>query len=221
MADLSSSASSGGGVADQARDQVQQVAGQASEKLQQASGQVGDRVKQEIDNRSTALGAQVGTTAHSLRTVGKELRNQGDETPAKVADQLADKVEQVGQYLSESDGSKILSDIEDFGRKQPWLVIGAGVAVGIAAARFLKASSQRRYDTMYGWRLPAAQASNVTGTVPSMADAPPPNGPGMTTRGGPVGSGTGGAPTVGTGTYGTTGSGSTGIEGTYGTTGGA
>lgn len=164
MADIQGSGSSG--VADQARDQVQQVAGQATEKLQQASGQMSSRVKEEVDSRSTQVGEQIGSTANSLRAVGKELRNQGEETPAKLADQIAEKVEQVSGYLSKADADRILTDVEKFGRKQPWLVIGAGLAVGIAAARFLKASSGRRYDTMYGWRLPAGQAAGATGQVP-------------------------------------------------------
>ena len=168
MTDMQGSGSSAG-VTEQARDQVQQVAGQATEKLQQASGQVGSRVKEEVDSRSTQVGAQVGSTANSLRAVSKELRNQGEETPAKLADQIAEKVEQVSSYLSESDADKILSDVEDFGRRQPWLVIGAGVTLGFVAARFLKASSSRRYDTMYGWRLPAGQAGGVTGQVPATA----------------------------------------------------
>jgi ElaB/YqjD/DUF883 family membrane-anchored ribosome-binding protein len=167
MADTYGSGSSGGGMTDQAKDQVQQVAGQATEKLQEASGQVTDRVKQEVDTRSSQAGAAVGSTAHSLRAVAKELRNQGEETPAKLADQVAEKVEQVSGYLTNSDPNKMLSDVENFGRRQPWLVVGAGMAIGFVAARFLKASSGRRYDTMYGWRLPASQASGVTGQVPS------------------------------------------------------
>jgi ElaB/YqjD/DUF883 family membrane-anchored ribosome-binding protein len=161
------SGSSSGNVADQARTQVQQVADQATERLQEAKGKLGDQVKDQVGSRVTELGSQAGSTAHSLRAVGKELRNQGEETPAKLADQIANKVEQAASYLSSSDGERILRDVEDFGRRQPWLVVGAGLAVGFAAARFLKASSGRRYDTMYGWRLPAGQAAGVTGRVPS------------------------------------------------------
>ena len=38
----------------------------------------------------------------------------------------------------------ILRDVEDFGRRQPWVVAAAGLALGVAAARFVKASSRRR-----------------------------------------------------------------------------
>ena len=147
-------------------EQVQHVAGQAGDRLQEAKGKLGDQVKDQVGTRVSQLGEQADTTAHSLRAVGKELRNQGQDTPARLADQVAEKVEQAASYLQNSDGERILHDVEDFGRRQPWLVIGAGLAVGFAAARFLKASSNRRYDTMYGWRLPAGQAGAVTGEVP-------------------------------------------------------
>ena len=52
----------------------------------------------------------------------------------------------VCRYLRESDADRILSDVEDFGRRQPWAVIAGGVALGLVASRFLKASSTRRYD---------------------------------------------------------------------------
>jgi hypothetical protein len=50
----------------------------------------------------------------------------------------------VGSYLERSDGDTILRDAEDFGRRQPWAVMLGGLAVGFAASRVLKASSQQR-----------------------------------------------------------------------------
>ena len=81
-----------------------------------------------------------------LRSVGEELRKQGKDTPAKLADQAAERVERVGSYLSESDAEEVLRDVEDFGRRQPLVLLAGGVVLGIAAARFLKASSSRRYQ---------------------------------------------------------------------------
>jgi hypothetical protein len=52
----------------------------------------------------------------------------------------------MGSYLTESNADRLLSDVEDFGRRQPMAVVGIGVAVGFAASRFLKASSRKRYE---------------------------------------------------------------------------
>ena len=90
-------------------------------------------------------GERVGSTAQDIRSVSEELRKQGKDQPAKLAEQAAQRAESLGDYLKRSDGDTILRDVEDFGRRQPWAVIAGGIALGFAASRFLKASSTRRY----------------------------------------------------------------------------
>ena len=55
----------------------------------------------------------------------------------------------MGDYLKDASGDRILRDVEDFARRQPMLVTAAGLALGFAASRFLKASSSRRYQSGY------------------------------------------------------------------------
>ena len=86
--------------------------------------------------------------------MGETLREQGKDQPAKLADQAADRAERLGSYLEESDADRILGDVEDFGRRQPWAVIAGGIAVGLVASRFLKASSSRRYEQRTSGQLP-------------------------------------------------------------------
>jgi hypothetical protein len=131
------------------REKAQEVAGQAQEKAQEAAGQAQDRLREQVDQRSTQAGEKVSGAAEDLRSVSAELRNQGKETPAKLADQGAERIERMGSYLSESDADTLLSDIEDFGRRQPLAVLAGGLVVGMAAARFLKASSGSRYRSRF------------------------------------------------------------------------
>jgi hypothetical protein len=125
---------------------AQEVAGQAQEKAQDATEKGQNMLREQVDQRSTEYGEKVSSTASDLRSVGEELRNQGKDTPAKLADRAAEQTEKVGDYLTDADGEKLLSDVEDFGRRQPWVVLGGGVLVGMAAARLLKASSRNRYQ---------------------------------------------------------------------------
>ncbi len=129
----------------EAKDKAQEVAGQAQERAQAAASQAQEKLREQVDQRSTRAGEKVNSTAQDLRSVSEELRNQGKETPAKLADQGAERIERVGSYLSESDSDKLLSDLEDFGRRQPLAVLAGGLAIGMVAARFLKASSGNRY----------------------------------------------------------------------------
>jgi uncharacterized protein YjbJ (UPF0337 family) len=134
------------GAAEQAQEKVQEVAGQAREKAQEGAAEARSRMQQQVDQRSTQAGEQMSSAGSDLRSVGNELRNQGKDKPARLADQAADRVERVGSYLVESDADRILHDVEDFGRRQPLAVLAGGMVLGIAAARFLKASSSRRHQ---------------------------------------------------------------------------
>jgi hypothetical protein len=131
--------------------QVQEAAGQAKEKAQEAAGeakqQASQKVREQVEQRSTQAGEQVATTAGDLRGVGEQLRSQGKDTPAKLAEQAADRTERLGSYLRDSDSDTILRDVEDFARRQPWAVVAGGLALGFAASRFLKASSSERYQS--------------------------------------------------------------------------
>ncbi len=119
---------------------------QAKDKAQQAAGQAKSTIRTQVDQRSTDAGERVGGLASDVRSVGDQLRQQGKEQPAKLAEQAADRAERLGDYLKRSDADRILNDVEDFGRRRPWAVIAGGVALGIVASRFLKASSGNRYE---------------------------------------------------------------------------
>lgn len=130
----------------EAQEKAQEVAGEAQEKAREAAGKAQEGIRQQIDDRSTQAGERVTSTAQDLRSVGEELRKQGKDTPAKLADRAAEQTEKVGSYLKENGPDRMLEDVEDFGRQRPWAVLAGGLAVGVLAARFLKASSGSRYQ---------------------------------------------------------------------------
>jgi hypothetical protein len=129
-----------------AKDKAEEVASQAQAKAQDVAGQAKGRMREQVDQRSTEAGERVSTTAHDVRSVGEELRKQGKDQPARLADQAADRAERLGRYLTESDSDRILRDVEELGRRQPWAVVAGGLALGFLGSRFLKASSRQRYQ---------------------------------------------------------------------------
>jgi ElaB/YqjD/DUF883 family membrane-anchored ribosome-binding protein len=131
--------------AGQAQDKAREAAGQAQDKAREAAGQARGRMSQEVDRRSTQAGEQVTSNASDARSVADELRKQGKDAPARYVEQAADRAERLGGYLQESDGDRILRDVEDFARRNPWAVAAGGLVLGFAASRMLKASSGERY----------------------------------------------------------------------------
>jgi ElaB/YqjD/DUF883 family membrane-anchored ribosome-binding protein len=140
---------------------VQQAAEQVGQEAQRAAGQAKGRLVQEIGRRSSQAGGQLGSTASDVRAAAAELRRIGKEQPASLADQAADRLEQLGGYLRDSGGQRILNDIEDFARRQPWAVVAGGMALGLIMSRFLKASSSERYRRSTSERYPATSETAI------------------------------------------------------------
>ncbi len=130
---------------DQSQGKVQEVADKAQEQVGAASSRAREQVRDQVNRRSSDAGERVQSTAADVRSVAEELRRQGKDAPASYAEQAAERAERLGGYLHEADGDRILRDVEDFGRRNPWAVVAGGMALGFMASRLLKASSSERY----------------------------------------------------------------------------
>ncbi|MDO9353767.1 MAG: hypothetical protein Q7T55_08730 [Solirubrobacteraceae bacterium] len=171
--------------AGQARSAAGDAADGAKEKIADASGQARGRLRDQVDGQSNKVGARAESTASDLRSVSEQLRAQGNEQPAQLADQVADQVEKLGGYLQRSDADRLLHDLEEFGRKRPWAVIAGGLATGFIASRVLKASSGERHARNSTAAAPSPPAG--AGYVPPQA-TPAPYTPPIATRDQPTGS---------------------------------
>jgi hypothetical protein len=139
---------------EQAKEQVQQVA----ERAHDIAGGAQVKIREQIDTRSTQVGEQVAATALALRSGADELYRLGNESAGEAAHRAAAQAERLGSYLQGTDAHRLIADAEDFARRNPWAVMVGGVVAGAAAARFLKASSSRRYETSRAelWSQPAS-----------------------------------------------------------------
>jgi hypothetical protein len=121
------------------------------EAAQSAVEQSKSFLSKQVDERSTKLGQQIESVAQDLRRVGDQLRQTGTSGAASYVDQGVDLIERLAHYLEDADGERLVADLENYARRQPWALAGAALVLGFAASRFLKTSSARRYrDSAYG-----------------------------------------------------------------------
>jgi ElaB/YqjD/DUF883 family membrane-anchored ribosome-binding protein len=157
------------------REETQSPVTQVKEHVQdaaaQAKGQTREQLRSQINSRSTQMGKQLSSTAQAVRRAGGQLREEGKEGPAKIVEGLAERGERLGSYLTRVDGDQLLRDIEDFGRKQPWLFVGGSAVVGFLASRFLKASSGSRYQT-YASMTGGPPAATLPASTPTPGERP-------------------------------------------------
>ena len=94
--------------------------------------------------------ANVQGAASAAQEKASELREQGS---VRLRDQFDQRSNQAGtqvRSLAEAlrrSGDELMRDIETFARRRPWMLAGIGMLAGVAAARFMKASSEQRYDS--------------------------------------------------------------------------
>jgi hypothetical protein len=139
------------GLVGQVASQTEDAAAKAQEKAVELKEQGRNKLSETLDQRTTQAGGQARQMAQALRRSGEQLREQGEgQQVAGVTEGAAERIERLGGYLEQTSGDELLRDVEDFARRRPWMVAGIGVVVGLAASRFLKASSERRYDSAPG-----------------------------------------------------------------------
>ena len=165
--------SSASGVVEQAKSELGDAASAVQEKAGALKEQGRGKLGETLDERTTQVGGQAREAAVAMRETGSRMRTTGtshDQQLAGVFESAADRVEQLGAYLERANGDRLLRDAEDFARRHPWAVAGVGLVAGLAASRFLKASSERRYGAYQGQTMDGRSAGN------GLTYVPPPNG---------------------------------------------
>ena len=127
---------------EKAREVAGQAKAQAKEQAQAVAGQAKARAAAQVDERSTQLGQQIGAQGESLDGVAQELRRQGQQAPAKVAEQVSQRIKDAGSYLEQTDGESLVQAAADAARENPAAAAVVGAAAGFAAGRVIKASRE-------------------------------------------------------------------------------
>jgi hypothetical protein len=151
-----------GEVQDTARDKAEELKDTVRESSTQLSSTARGWMQQEADQRTTAVASQARTIADAMRQTSSKLSDDGQPQAARVTGTVAERVEQLAGYLEQADGERLMNDVQDLARRNPWAFAAAGLVVGFAASRFMKAS--RSNQTSSAGRLPDDRTTGTYGT---------------------------------------------------------
>jgi len=152
-------------IADQAHDSMGEVVSQAHE----AVGQVTEQAKQQATSqlasgKDRAVDGLV-TVAQALRQTGQHLHQQEQRAVGGYVEQVAERVEEVTNYLRARDVPELVGETQEFARRQPGLFFGAALALGFVGARFLMSSGRRATTERATSANPSSGASQAVPTV--------------------------------------------------------
>ena len=114
------------------------------QRLADAAGDIAQQATSVAEQRASSTMTQVGDTleqvADAVRNASENLR--GDQPQlAGFADTAAQQVERAAEFLRERDAREVINGAQDFARRQPAVVVGAGLALGLLVGRALKSAS--------------------------------------------------------------------------------
>jgi len=120
-----------------------------------------EKVKDVVTDQKTFAAHQLGGLATALEKVGAELEGSDQQHVGRYAKQIGGSVQSLAKEIEGKDLGEIASMAEDFGRKQPLAFLGVAALAGLAASRFLTASSART--------TPSTKTSSIDNSVSAPA----------------------------------------------------
>ena len=124
---------------EQARSTAQNLKRQGREKAHE----IQERGSAFAEGRKSEFAQKISGCGAAVRRAADKLRDENDPNIAQYADMIADRFENVGNYIETRDFGSIYRDVEGFARRRPEILFGGMFVAGLAIARFFKASNER------------------------------------------------------------------------------
>jgi len=115
----------------------------AKETISNVADQAGDKVASQLDKQRDKAANGLGSIAQTLRQTSEQLRQQDDQAAThEYVVKAADQIERFSGYLRSTNVNQMVSNVEQFARRQPALFLGGAFVLGVIGARFLKSSGK-------------------------------------------------------------------------------
>ncbi|HET9705546.1 MAG TPA: hypothetical protein VFP85_16005 [Vicinamibacterales bacterium] len=106
-------------------------------------GGIQQKVTSRVDEQKNRAADGLGGIANVFRNAGNELRTE-NETMAQYVDMASDQLRRFADQIRQRGVADMLDDVHMFARRRPALFLGGAFVIGVALARFLKSSGERR-----------------------------------------------------------------------------
>ncbi|MBV8888767.1 MAG: hypothetical protein JO267_02835 [Alphaproteobacteria bacterium] len=143
-------------------DRVKSIGSEVAGEIRNVAGSL-------IDEQKERAAGQIAGVADVLRRAAESLEGSQAQSIAQYAGDTAGRIDDFARSLRERPWSDLLAEIEDFARRQPALFLVGSVVLGIAAGRFLTASSE--HQSVAAPQIPSAAGDSGGGGTGSRRTA--------------------------------------------------
>lgn len=114
----------------------------------EAGGEIVNKVQEragsQINQQKESAATGISQVANAVRRIRENLPGEESGAVARFAaeygDKAANSLERLSNYIREQDPKQLLDDVQNFGRRQPVLLLGGAFLLGFAGARLIKSS---------------------------------------------------------------------------------
>ena len=104
--------------------------------------QIREKATSQVSAQKERLADTLSAGLRAVKQTTEQLREQDQATIAGYVDRGVSQAEAWVEDLRQRDAADIIRAVQEFGRRQPALLIAGSFALGVLAARFLKSSAQ-------------------------------------------------------------------------------
>lgn len=124
----------------QAREKTGEVVDQVQEKASEVVDQMREKATSQLSSQKTQVAEGVQSVAQIVRMTGDQLRQKNQGGIAEYTDRAAGGLENFSSFLREKELGEMVSEVENFARREPILFLSGAFTLGLLGARFLKSS---------------------------------------------------------------------------------
>ena len=136
----STAASAASDVAGTAKQQAGQVAGEAVNQLKSLTDEARNQASQQASGATDKLSTTVRSLAGELRDLSQGKADSSG-TIAGLAQQLADKGEQIAEHISSQGPGGLVQDLRSFAARKPGTFLLGALAAGVVTGRVVKGAT--------------------------------------------------------------------------------
>ena len=146
---------------------------EAGERVKEKAKEAGDKVKEQgrtfLNEQKERVGSEIETYSAAARRAAERLESESDTNLSSYVSSAADQLDRLATRVQERNLGELIDDVEEMARRRPEVFYGGMFVAGLVAARFLKASKEKRARERY-------QTADVGRWVRSSQETRPPAG---------------------------------------------
>lgn len=142
-----------GSMGDNATQKPSLAASEAGERVKEKAKETGEKVKEQgrtfLNEQKNRVGSEIETYSAAARRAAERLESESDTNLSSYVSSAADQLDRLASRVQERDLGELFNDVEEMARRRPEVFYGGMFVAGLAAARFLKASKEKRGRERY------------------------------------------------------------------------